>query len=85
LERPKGRIAAAIAVSIFVLIIFSFFILRVSLSLMNQRSDLNLLLGITGVAVIVFIWVVSINKLFKVMGCRECRKTEAETTTKEEE
>ena len=47
---------AMIAVSIFALCVFSFFTLRASLNLMNQKSDMRLLLGITGLAVIMLLW-----------------------------
>jgi len=52
---------------------------------MNQRSDLNLLLGITGVAFILLLWGLSVIKLINIMGCKECRNTKEETTTRKEE
>lgn len=85
MEPPKSSRAAGIAVSIFALFVLSFFILRASLNLMNQRSDLNLLLGITGVAFILLLWGLSVIKLINIMGCKECRNTKEETTTRKEE
>jgi len=52
---------------------------------MNQRSDLSLILGITGVAIIELLWGLLITKLIKILGCKKCVKTEIETISKEKE
>ena len=85
MEPSKSRTAATIAVSIFALIILSFFILRTSLNLMNQRSDLRLLLGITGIAIILFLWGLLATKLFKVMGCKGCKTIDVKPINKQED
>lgn len=76
---PKSR-TVVILVSLFVLIVLSFFILRTALNLMNQRSDLSLILGITGVAIIMLLWGLFITKLVKITGCKKCSITEVEAS-----
>ena len=78
MEQPARSRTLAIAGSIFALLVFTFFILRASLNLMNQRSDLKLMLGIGGIAIIIFLWGLAITKL---MGCKKCSETNDETTT----
>ena len=74
-----------ILASFFALVVLSFFIVRASLNLMNQRSDLSLILGIVGVSIIILLWGLLITKLVKTMRCKQCGEPEVEITYREKE
>lgn len=84
METPKSRIVV-IPGLLFALILLSLFILRTSLNLMNQKSDMSLVIGIAGVAVTILLWGLVIAKLLKRMRCKECGTTETETIIRREE
>lgn len=52
---------------------------------MNQRSDLQLLLGVAGITVTILTWGWTLIRLLAITGFKEDRKPRAEITKREEE